>query len=109
MQALRQVDGWPCTHAAVAVIGAAVGSHGSLERSFPWASVTKLATAVAVLVAAEEGSIDLDELACIEIESSITAAAWLGANRLAIGGRGGTMVIEFESPLTSKKEVAADA
>src|SRR5689334_24039503 len=28
---------------------------------FPWASVTKLATAVAVLVACEEGIVDLDE------------------------------------------------
>ena len=37
MDALRQVDG------------------------FPWASVTKLATSVAVLVAAEEGIVDLDE------------------------------------------------
>ena len=31
------------------------------ERSFPWASVTKPATALAVLVAVEEGSLSLDE------------------------------------------------
>ena len=35
--------------------------HGAAGRRFPWASVTKLATAVCVLVAAEEGIIDLDE------------------------------------------------
>ena len=48
--------------AAVAVVGpesvrARVGPH---DRPLPWASVTKLATALAVLVAAEEGAVDLD-------------------------------------------------
>ncbi len=61
MQALRQVDGWECDHAAVAVTGRAAAEHGTLDRRFPWASVTKLATAVAVLVAAEEGLVGLDE------------------------------------------------
>jgi len=58
---LRQVDGWPCAHVAVAVAGASEARHGDVERSFPWLSVTKLATAVAVLVACEEGIVDLDE------------------------------------------------
>jgi CubicO group peptidase (beta-lactamase class C family) len=35
--------------------------HGPRERIFRWASVTKLVTALAALVAAEEGVIDLDE------------------------------------------------
>ena len=35
--------------------------HGDLERVFEWASVTKLATAIAVLVACEEGIVSLDE------------------------------------------------
>jgi CubicO group peptidase (beta-lactamase class C family) len=61
VQALGQVDGWPCEHVAVAVAGRVEASHGELERVFEWASVTKLATAVAVLVAAEEGIVDLDE------------------------------------------------
>ena len=61
MDVLRQVDGWPCEHVAVAVIGALEGAHGDLGRRFAWASVTKLATAVAMLVAAEEGLVDLDE------------------------------------------------
>jgi len=61
VEALRQVDGWPCTHAAVAVAGRVEAAHGDVERVFWWASVTKLATAVAVLVAAEEGIVDLDE------------------------------------------------
>jgi CubicO group peptidase (beta-lactamase class C family) len=61
MEGLRQVDGWPSEHVAVAVAGRAEAAHGELERVFPWASVTKLATAVAVLVALEEGIVDLDE------------------------------------------------
>ena len=63
VEALRQVEGWPCEHAAVAVTGAAEASVGDRSRRFPWASVTKLATAVAMLVAAEEGIVDLDEAA----------------------------------------------
>src|SRR5581483_10184068 len=61
MEALRQVEAWPSEHAAVAVVGRVEAVHGDLEREFAWASVTKLATAVAVLVAAEEGIVDLDE------------------------------------------------
>jgi CubicO group peptidase (beta-lactamase class C family) len=61
VQALRQVDGWPCGHAAAAVAGRVEASHGEVDRVFRWTSVTKLATAIAVLVAAEEGIVDLDE------------------------------------------------
>lgn len=61
MEALRQVDGWPCEHVAVAVTGRLDGSRGDTARRFAWASVSKLATAVAMLVAAEEGLVDLDE------------------------------------------------
>lgn len=35
--------------------------HGETDREFRWASVTKLVSALAVLVAAEEGTVDLDE------------------------------------------------
>jgi CubicO group peptidase (beta-lactamase class C family) len=45
----------------VGVLGRAEATYGDVDRSFAWASVTKLATAVAVLVAAEEGIVDLDE------------------------------------------------
>jgi CubicO group peptidase (beta-lactamase class C family) len=61
VDALRQVDGWPCENVAVAVTGAVEATHGDVERRFPWASVSKLATAVAMLVAVEEGIVDLDE------------------------------------------------
>jgi len=61
VEALRQVEAWPCEHAAVAVAGRVESSYGDVERAFRWASVTKIATAVAILVAAEEGIVDLDE------------------------------------------------
>jgi CubicO group peptidase (beta-lactamase class C family) len=61
VDALRQINGWPSEHAAVGVTGAVEATHGDTGRRFPWASVTKLATAVAILVAAEEGVVDLDE------------------------------------------------
>jgi CubicO group peptidase (beta-lactamase class C family) len=61
VDALRQVDGWPCDNVAVGVTGAVEATYGETGRRFPWASVTKLATAVAMLVAAEEGIVDLDE------------------------------------------------
>jgi CubicO group peptidase (beta-lactamase class C family) len=61
VEALRQVDGWPCEHVGVGVAGAVAATYGDEEARFAWASVTKLATAVAMLVAAEEGLVDLDE------------------------------------------------
>jgi CubicO group peptidase (beta-lactamase class C family) len=64
LEALTQVEGWPCRRAAVGVVGAVeTATHGDVEGDFAWASVTKLASAVAVLVAAEEGIVDLDEAA----------------------------------------------
>jgi CubicO group peptidase (beta-lactamase class C family) len=63
VEELRQVEGWPPETVAVGVLrnGEVLGTHGPLDRVFRWASVTKLATALAALVAAEEGVVDLDE------------------------------------------------
>ena len=63
MDALREVEGWPAETVAVAVLrgGEEVASHGPRDRVFRWASVTKPVTALATLVAAEEGILDLDE------------------------------------------------
>src|SRR5262245_6588606 len=63
MEALRQVDGWGPAHAAAVVLrgGELEDAHGPREHVFRWASVTKLVTALATLVAAEEGVVDLDE------------------------------------------------
>jgi CubicO group peptidase (beta-lactamase class C family) len=62
VDALRQVDEWGAAHAAAGVVrpGEVVATHGPADVELRWASVTKLATALAVLVAAEEGVVDLD-------------------------------------------------
>jgi CubicO group peptidase (beta-lactamase class C family) len=63
VRVLEQVDRWPAKTVSVGVVadGEVVATRGPREREFRWASVTKPATALAVLVAAEEGTIDLDE------------------------------------------------
>jgi CubicO group peptidase (beta-lactamase class C family) len=63
VEALQRIDDWPAPTAAAGVVRdtAVVAAHGPRERVFRWASVTKLVTALAALVAAEEGVIDLDE------------------------------------------------
>jgi CubicO group peptidase (beta-lactamase class C family) len=63
VEALRAIDSWPAEHAAAGVVRAdrVVATHGDTERLYRWASITKLVTALAVLVAAEEGVVDLDE------------------------------------------------
>ena len=63
MRALEQIDGWRADHAAAGAATAAgvLATHGDERYVFRWASVTKLLTASAVLVAAEEGIVELDE------------------------------------------------
>ena len=62
VDALAQIDAWPVEHAAAGVVrGSEIWAHGPSDRKFAWASVTKLFTATATLVAAEEGVLDLDE------------------------------------------------
>jgi CubicO group peptidase (beta-lactamase class C family) len=71
MDALAMVADWPVESAAVGVVrlsptagspsGLLSASVGPTDRAFPWASVTKPATALAVLVAVEEGSLSLDD------------------------------------------------
>jgi CubicO group peptidase (beta-lactamase class C family) len=65
VDALRQIDGWGANVAAAAVLrdGEVAGLHGPRDVEFRWASVTKPSAALATLVAAEEGVIDLDEAA----------------------------------------------
>jgi CubicO group peptidase (beta-lactamase class C family) len=60
---LEQIDGWGAEHAAAAVLRAdgTLDTHGDRGHVYRIASVTKLMTALAALIAAEEGVIDLDE------------------------------------------------
>jgi CubicO group peptidase (beta-lactamase class C family) len=64
LDALRLVDDWPAETVAVAVLdssGAELAARGPRDRVFRWASITKLLTTYAVLIGAEEGTVDLDE------------------------------------------------
>src|SRR4051812_2814041 len=63
VEALAQVDGWGAGAVAVAVVrsGDVIAERGPREHEFRWASITKPAVALATLVAAEEGVVDLDE------------------------------------------------
>ena len=79
MRALDMVSTWPVGSAAAGVIGRGPSSDaarpgtclrddvwvratfGEVDRPYAWASVTKLCTALAVLVAGEEGTLALDE------------------------------------------------
>jgi CubicO group peptidase (beta-lactamase class C family) len=60
---LATIDTWRADHAAAAVLGTAgvLASRGDPGHIYRWASVTKLATTLAVLVAAERQMLDLDE------------------------------------------------
>jgi CubicO group peptidase (beta-lactamase class C family) len=64
MDSVRMVADWPVPNAAVVVLGAngdVLGASGEQDRQFPLASVTKLFTAYATLVAVEEGAIEWDQ------------------------------------------------
>lgn len=64
LRSLALIDHWPVPTAAAAVVradGTVLGTHGPVGHRFPLASVTKPLAAYAVLVAYEEGAIELDE------------------------------------------------
>jgi CubicO group peptidase (beta-lactamase class C family) len=60
-EALAQIDGWRATATAGVVTRQRSWARGPRSQEFRWASVTKLFTATATLIAAEEGIVDLDE------------------------------------------------
>lgn len=64
MRALQLVSGWDVPNVAAAVIaadGRMLGAIGDLDREFRLASLTKVATGWAAMIAVEEGIIDLDD------------------------------------------------
>ncbi|MFJ6660219.1 serine hydrolase domain-containing protein [Streptomyces sp. NPDC091377] len=64
LKSLALIENWPVPHAAAGVVradGTVLGVRGPVGRSFPLASVTKPIAAYAVLVAYEEGAVELDE------------------------------------------------
>lgn len=62
--ALETISQWPVDHAAAAVVGhdgARLGSAGDVTQRFRLASVTKPLSAYAVLLALEEGALELEQ------------------------------------------------
>jgi CubicO group peptidase (beta-lactamase class C family) len=65
VEALGTIDTWGARTATAGVTrpNLEVATHGPREKPLRWASVTKLLTGLATLVAVEEGTVDLDEAA----------------------------------------------
>jgi CubicO group peptidase (beta-lactamase class C family) len=63
VEALRTIDRWGARTAAAGVTRAAgeIETYGPPDTELRWASITKLATGLALLVAVEEGTVELDE------------------------------------------------
>jgi CubicO group peptidase (beta-lactamase class C family) len=63
VEALRAIEEWDGGTAAAGIARAdgVVATRGPRDVALPWASVTKLLTGLALLVALEEGTVDLDE------------------------------------------------
>ncbi|MEW1861357.1 beta-lactamase family protein [Streptomyces sp. NBC_00669] len=64
MDSLAMIAQWPVPNASAGVVradGTVAGTYGTLQRSYPLASVTKPLAAYAVLVAWEEGVFELDD------------------------------------------------
>jgi CubicO group peptidase (beta-lactamase class C family) len=63
VDALALIERWSADHAAAAIVApeGVLAERGPAAHVFRWASVTKPATALATLVAVEEGALDLDE------------------------------------------------
>ncbi|MCA1734674.1 MAG: beta-lactamase family protein [Actinobacteria bacterium] len=64
-QVLRQIDDWPAPEARVAVVGpkGIIAHRGAIEIRSRWASVSKLLTAFAILMAVQDEELSLDDLA----------------------------------------------
>ena len=64
MRALQLVSSWDVDNAAAAVVardGSVVGTIGDVDRPYRLASVTKVLSGWAAMVAVEEGTIGLDD------------------------------------------------
>ncbi|KIP53173.1 serine hydrolase domain-containing protein [Leucobacter komagatae] len=95
MESLSLIDSWPVDNAAVAVIardGTILGTRGDQDRRYPLASVTKLLSATAALLAIEEGAIELDDPAGPEgstIRHLLAHASGLDFSEDVVRGRPG--------------------
>ncbi|CAN5588891.1 serine hydrolase domain-containing protein [soil metagenome] len=88
---LAAIAGWGAAHAAAAIVGpdGVIAMHGDPERSYRWASITKLVTGLAVMTALDDGTITLDEPAPPPAPSGATVRHLLAhASGLPFDGEG---------------------
>ncbi|MCJ0903369.1 serine hydrolase [Rhodococcus sp. ARC_M6] len=103
MHSLDVIDQWPVDHAVAVVLsgknsdegGRFPAFHGDQHRVFPLASVTKPLCAYAILVAVEEGAVELDQPA--GPEGSTVRHLLAHASGLAFGER------KVQAPVASKR------
>ncbi|GAA1331179.1 serine hydrolase domain-containing protein [Catellatospora bangladeshensis] len=105
------VSRWPVGAAATTVVdagGRVLGAYGPVDRRFPLASVTKLLTSYAVLVAVEEGAVEWDQPAGPEgstLRHLISHTSGLAFDSAAVQAAPGTRRIYSNTGF----EVLADA
>ncbi len=70
--ALELVEMWPVDRVAAAIVvdGSTVATHGDIDHAFRLASIAKTITAWAVLVAVEEGIVELDAVVAPEVNGA---------------------------------------
>lgn len=95
MSVLDQIDTWPVPTVAAAIMSdhadgavAISESHGNIDHRFRIASLTKMMSAFAMMVAVEEGSIDIDQPVEVSAPSGVTLRHLLAhASGLPFEGR----------------------
>lgn len=106
---------WPVQHAAAAVIGAdgaVLGRYGPHDREFQLASVTKLLSAYAVLIAVEEGALEWQQPAGPEgstVRHLIAHASGLAFDEPRPVARPGTRRIYSNAGFAVLAQTVADA
>jgi CubicO group peptidase (beta-lactamase class C family) len=116
VEALRLVEQWPVGAAAAGAVRTDptalvhLDSFGPRERAFRWASVTKLLTSLGVLVAVEEGTVDLDEPAGPEgstLRHLLAHASGLALDEAAPIARAGTRRVYSNTGIERAAELVA--
>ncbi|MEJ7792076.1 MAG: serine hydrolase domain-containing protein [Gaiellaceae bacterium] len=114
MDALRQIGGWPAEHKAAGVATAerVLATAGQADRVFAWASVSKLLVGYATLVAAEEGTLSLDDPAGPEgstIRHLLAHASGLGPDGELLSAPGRTRIYSNNGINVLARELGASA
>lgn len=114
VDALRQIEDWPAEHRAAGVASAdtVLATAGDVDRTLAWASVSKLLVAYATLVAAEEGTLELDDPAGPEgstIRHLLAHASGLGPDGEVLAPPQRTRIYSNEGINVLARDLAAKA